>query len=51
MTTGNVLYLAMAVGTFVLFSAVLALETLKQSRVANSARSSQRNEAAGPITA
>ncbi len=33
MTTGNVLYLAMAIGTFVVFALVLAYESWRQSRL------------------
>jgi hypothetical protein len=34
MTLGNILYLALAIGTFGLFSATLAYQTWRQSRVA-----------------
>jgi hypothetical protein len=44
MTTGNVLYLAMAIGTFVLLSAVLAYQSWQQSRVAPDAVSASGNE-------
>jgi len=33
MTTGNVLYLLMTVGTFAVFSATLAYRSLQQSRL------------------
>jgi hypothetical protein len=51
MTTGNVMYLAMAIGTFVLFSAVLAYQSWQQSRVARDAISAPRNEPHRAITA
>jgi hypothetical protein len=51
MTTGNALYLAMAIGTFALLSAVLAYETWQQSRVARDTMSAQRNESQSTITA
>ena len=44
MTTGNVLYLAMAIGTFALLSAVLAYQSWQESRVARDAMSALRNE-------
>jgi len=51
MTTGNVLYLAMAIGTFVLLSAVLAYQSWQQSRAARDARSTPSNEPHRAITA
>lgn len=51
MTIGNMLYLAMAVGTFVLFSAVLAHQTWRQSRDARDAISAPSNEPHGTIAA
>ena len=44
MTTGNVLYLAMAIGTFVLLSAVLAYQSWQQSLGAPDAMSASGNE-------
>jgi hypothetical protein len=51
MTTGNVLYLAMAIGTFVLLSAVLAYQSWQQSLGAPDAMSASGNEPHRAITA
>ena len=51
MTTGNVLYLAMAIGTFVLLSAVLAYQSWQQSRVTPDAMLASGNERHSAITA
>jgi hypothetical protein len=37
MTTGNVLYLAMAIGMFVVFALVLAYQSWQQSRLGSEA--------------
>jgi hypothetical protein len=50
MTTGSMLYLAMAIGTFVLLSAVLAYQSWQQSRVARDPMSAPRNEPNRAIT-
>jgi hypothetical protein len=51
MTTGNVLYLAMSIATFALFSAVLAYETWQQSRGARDTTLADRHEPESTITA
>ena len=45
------LYLAMAIGTFVLFSAVLAYQSWQQSRLVRDAMSATGNEPPRAITA
>jgi hypothetical protein len=51
MTTGNMLYLAMAIGTFALLSVVLAYQSWQQSHVARDAKSAARNEPHRAISA
>ncbi len=51
MTTGNVLYLAVAIGTFVVLSAVLAYQSWEQSRVARDAMPAPGNMPHRAITA
>lgn len=51
MTTGSVLYLAMSIGGFVLFAAVLAYQSWQGSRVARSAEVAPRSDPHRAITA
>jgi hypothetical protein len=51
MTTGSVLYLAMSIGGFVLFAAVLAYQSWQESRVARAAKATPQSEPHRAITA
>jgi hypothetical protein len=51
MTTGNILYLAMSIGVFVLFSAILAHQSWQQSRGPRSAPRATQSQSQKTISA
>jgi hypothetical protein len=51
MTTGNVLYLAMSIGSFALFAVVLAYQSWRESQVTRDAEATSQPEPQRAVTA